>query len=281
MKVIKRINNNSVMCLDSRGRTVVAFGKGIAFAVRKGSDELPLSAIERTFYDVDEHYLALLDELSPEVLSLAADVVSTTAPLLTYELSPHAAFALADHLSFALRRVRSGMLVKMPLAYDVAQMYPVEYRAGLRTLELVREKLNVRLPKDEVAGIALCFVNAAFAPVASGDISQEAVEDDAIIEAVSCMIERGCEARVDRDSFEFARFATHMHYLIDRIRSGKPAALSDAGDLYRVARESSTQMATCLDEVCAYLQDCLGSEISDDEKLYVLLHMSRIAGRSR
>ena len=33
MKVIKSINNNVSHCVDSKGREVVAFGKGIGFSI--------------------------------------------------------------------------------------------------------------------------------------------------------------------------------------------------------------------------------------------------------
>lgn len=52
MKVIKNINNNISLCLDSRNNEVVAFGKGIGFT--KPPYDVPLSKIDRTFYDVDE-----------------------------------------------------------------------------------------------------------------------------------------------------------------------------------------------------------------------------------
>ena len=61
MKVIKNINNNISLCLDSRNNEVVAFGKGIGFT--KPPYDVPLSKIDRTFYDVDEEQLAVLNRI--------------------------------------------------------------------------------------------------------------------------------------------------------------------------------------------------------------------------
>lgn len=277
MKVIKRINNNTVLCLDSRNREVVAFGKGIAFAVPKGSDELPLAAIERTFYNVDEHYVALLEELRPEVLALAADIIETAAPSLSYELSPNATLALADHVSFALQRHRQGIVVHMPLSYDVAHMYPIEYQAGVRALRAIERDLQASLPHEEATGIALCLVNAALAP-AAGTAEAARSEDDTLIDAVTQMIERRYGTAVDRDGFEFARFATHMHYLLDRIHSGEEPFAGDAA-LYESARASDGQAAACADEICELLMKRFPCTISDNEKLYIILHVNRVAHR--
>lgn len=280
MKIIKRINNNTVLCVDSRGRSVVAFGKGIAFAVPKGESELPLSAIERTFYKIDEHYLALLSEIKPEVLSVAADVVEAITPQLGYELSPNATLAVADHLAFALQRHQKGMVVHMPLAYDVKQLYPTEYKAGLLALRLVSQRLAVDLPQEEVIGVALCIVNAQSSPTAEDASASARVGEDSVIDAVIEIIERRYQKHVDRDSFEFARFATHLHYLLTRLQAKGEGLAGDLG-LYTSVRDADSQAADTVDEISEYLEQLYSSEISHEEKLYLMLHVSRVAHRRR
>lgn len=280
MKVIKRINNNTVLCMDSRGRSVVAFGKGIAFAAPKGEDELPLSAIERTFYNIDEHYLALLDEIKPEVLSIAADVVEAAKPSLPYQLSPNATLALADHIAFALQRQRTGMVVRMPISYDVKQMYPIEHQAGVFALNLISHQLHIELPREEVTGIALCLVNAASGPTGTDAHAPKTVGDDTVIDNIIECVERRYQTKVDRDGFEFARFATHVHYLLDRIHSGAEGLPGESG-LYESARSADSEASGCVDEICELLERAFSCTVSDDEKLYLILHVSRVAHRCR
>lgn len=280
MKIVKRINNNTVLCRDSRNREVVAFGKGIAFAAPKGSDELPLSAIERTFYNIDDHYIALLDELDSRVLTIAADIVEAASPSLGYKLSPNATLALADHISFAIERQRKGIVVRMPLSYDVQQMHPVEYQAAKVAIDQIERDLNINLPREELTGIALCLVNSAFAPTESENANQDAVEDDSRIEAITEFIERRYGTVVDRDGFEFARFATHMHYLLNRIRSGADPLPGDPA-LYETARQTDEQAARCADMISAKLEHELSCTISNEERLYLLLHINRVASKRR
>ena len=274
MKVAKRINNNAVMCTDSKGRSVVAFGKGIAFAIDKETGDLPLAAIERTFYNVDEHYLALLEELKPEVLAVSADIIEVADLELPYELNHNAVLALADHITFALQRERKGIHIQMPLAYDVAQLYPVEVKVGEYALGRINAELNVELPKTEIVGIALCLVNASVSP--KEDEGKQAVEDDRLIESVTRVIEATYGIEVDRRGFEFARFATHMHYLLARIRAGEPLN-TEGAELYGVVRAESERAAACLDKACELIGQTFGQEISDSEKLYVLMHIMRIS----
>lgn len=274
VRVAKRINNNAVMCTDSKGRSVVAFGKGIAFAIDKETGDLPLAAIERTFYNVDAHYLALLEELRPEVLAVSADIIDAADLELPYELNHNAILALADHITFALQRERKGIHIRMPLAYDVAQMYPVEVKVGEYALGRINAKLNVELPKTEIVGIALCLLNASVSP--KEDEGKQAIEDDELIEAVARTIEETYCIEVDRQGFEFARFATHMHYLLSRIRTGEPLN-TEGAELYGVVRAESERGAACLDKACELIGRAFGQEISDSEKLYVLMHIMRIS----
>ena len=81
MKVIKNINNNISLCLDSRNNEVVAFGKGIGFT--KPPYDVPLSKIDRTFYDVDEEQLAVLNRIPENVLEALIFPFSATAKTST------------------------------------------------------------------------------------------------------------------------------------------------------------------------------------------------------
>lgn len=276
MKVAKRINNNAVMCVDSKGRSVVAFGKGIAFAIDKETGDLPLAAIERTFYNVDEHYLALLEELTPSVLAVSADIIEAADFELPYELSHNAVLALADHITFAIQRAKKGINIKMPLAYDVAQMYPVEYKIGEYAVQQISRKLTVDLPKNEAVGIAMALLNASLTPEDSDASAIQASRDNAIIDSVTKIIEDEFGIAVDRDGFEYARFATHIHYLLGRIRKGEPMN-TEGSELYGVVRAQSERAAECLDKAVALIRDEFDEEITDSEKLYVLMHIMRIS----
>ena len=276
MKVAKRINNNAVMCVDSKGRSVVAFGKGIAFAIDKETGDLPLAAIERTFYNVDEHDLALLEALTPSVLAVSADIIEAADFELPYELSHNAVLALADHITFAIQRAKKGINIQMPLAYDVAQMYPVEYKIGEYAVQQISRKLTVDLPKNEAVGIAMALLNASLTPEDSDASAIQASRDNAIIDSITKIIEDEFGIAVDRDGFEYARFATHIHYLLGRIRKGEPMN-TEGSELYGVVRAQSERAAECLDKAVALIRDEFDEETTDSEKLYVLMHIMRIS----
>lgn len=103
MDVFKKINNNVALARDAKGRELVVFGKGIGFPSMP-YELTDLSAVQRTFYDVNEKYFDLLREVPGEVFLVADDIADTAREELGCALSPNLTYALADHLYFAIQR---------------------------------------------------------------------------------------------------------------------------------------------------------------------------------
>jgi beta-glucoside operon transcriptional antiterminator len=73
MKIVRNINNNVSLCKDSKGREVVIFGKGVGFL--KVNEEVPLSKIERTFYNVNKNYLDVIASLPENVIEVSSKII--------------------------------------------------------------------------------------------------------------------------------------------------------------------------------------------------------------
>lgn len=159
MQAIRKLNNNAVICRDSRGREIVALGKGVGF----GGDfprELAMADIERTFYSIDAQGQRIMQDLPADVVLFTAKVMDIVENELPYELSPNAVLIMADHLAFAVARQKKGIRFDMSLSYDVQQLYPQEYKIGQYIVARVRRELDIELPQEEVASIAMNLVNA-------------------------------------------------------------------------------------------------------------------------
>ena len=67
MKVIRNINNNIAHCIDSKGREVVVFGKGIGFY--KANEDIPLSKINRTFYNIKDSDYGIIRNIPTNIIN--------------------------------------------------------------------------------------------------------------------------------------------------------------------------------------------------------------------
>ena len=116
MKVIKKINNNVAICLDSSNNELIALGKGIGF--KKTPYELEdLTLVDRTFYDINPSIVALMDEVSEDLFQVSVEIVDKAKVYLKTDISDSFAFVLADHLHFAIYRSRQGIIIGNPLAF--------------------------------------------------------------------------------------------------------------------------------------------------------------------
>ncbi len=272
MRAIRKINNNVAVCVDGSGRELIAFGKGIGF--REMPYELDLSAIDRTFYDISEQYQPMFSEISAPLIELAAQIVDRAKAELPYELNPNINITLADHISFCLERLEKGIRIRMPLAYDMAIAYPLEMQLARQTLERVRLATGVALPEEELSGVAMAFINARLDD--KPDTSAEAAVDAAAaLRDVTGLIEKTMKLSIDRSSFNYARFATHFQYLVERINSGGQMA-SENVSLAPSLREEFPAVADCVEAIAGYFQTRWSSPVNEEEKMYLILHVNRI-----
>lgn len=272
MKIVKRINNNTVICVNPKGRELVAIGRGIGYP--DGPDDVSLDRIERTFYGVDSRYLALLDELDPKIIEFSAQLADIARSSISRALSPNLPFTLADHISFAIRRCRERLFVQMPLAYDVQQSYPIEYRIARLALKGIERDFDVRMPKDEASGIALCIANSVVAPSSKAK-SNAARRNAELVEKLTKVVEDELRITVDRDGFDFARYATHVRYLLERIDQGQPLETENAS-LFGPLCEQYPKAAACAERMSELIGRECGAALTDEEKVYLILHVNRI-----
>ena len=276
MIVIKKVNNNVAVCRDGSGRELIAFGKGIGFPAIP-YEITDLNRIDRTFYDIGEQFLPLLNDLPAEVLEFTAREVDRIRPHLSYETSTSLVFTLADHIAFSMERSRKGIYVRMPSIYNMQQEYPLEVKVAKRIVRDLEKSFHLRMPKGEVQGIAMHFINARNMPTKKRPNWDEFLQShyEEILEETTCIIEREMHTSVKRDSFNYARYATHLEYLLKRICKAE-AISSDNESIYQNLRQEYPEVTACVDRIAEYYNEKWQSPLSDEEKLYLILHTNRV-----
>lgn len=275
LRAIRRINNNAALCTDGAGREIVALGRGIGFG--EMPRDVSMADIQRTFYGVDPQYLRLIEELPPDVLEFAAQLADVARAQVSHELSPNLPVTLADHIAFAIQRFRQGMQVSMPLSYDVQLSYPIEYRLGELAVAGINKTFRVHLNDKEAAGIALSIVNSAVTSSASATRESNLVER--LVDKATALVEKNLGVEVDRSSFDYARFATHVRYLVERVQTGTPFD-DDSSTLYATLAEKYPNVTACADQIASLVASRLGGTVTDEEKAYITLHVYRLGVRA-
>lgn len=273
MKLLRKINNNAAVAQDKRGREMVVLGRGVGFHPMP-YELTDLSVVYRTFYDVEPQYYEMLSSLPEEALMAAADIAEQAEIALQAELNPNLPFTLADHIAFAQEREKQGIRLATPLHYDVQHLYPREYELGLQAMETVRLRTGTALPRAEAVNIALHIVNAE---LEGSDLSSTlaAVE---VLDEVTVLVERELGIALDRESYNYARFAMHIQFLVRRLSSGK---VMEQGSGKMLSELSAEYPATyrCDQAVAKEIEQRHGWHCSSDEVLYLMLHIYRVQNR--
>ena len=86
-------------------------------------------------------------DLPSDIVMFAAKVMDIVANELPYDLSTNATLFMADHLSFAVARAQKGVRIAMPLAYEVRETYPKEYKAAQFIVMRLEKELESGFPR--------------------------------------------------------------------------------------------------------------------------------------
>lgn len=270
MKIIRQINNNAALALDGNGKELVVLGRGVGFP-KMPYELTDLSRIERTFYDVNPKYFGMAADLPRPLVLACAEIVEQAEIELDCELNPNLPFTLADHLNFAAERLRKGIEISTPLAYDVKHLYPRETELAEKARELLAKTADLELPESEVANIALHLINAE---AEAGDMHSMMMTIKALSD-IDRIVEKDLAIQLNKESFSYSRFSMHLRYLIQRLASGKQVEDRISGMLVQMKRECP-QAYLCARDVAEYFRDTWSWQCNDEELLYLTLHISRL-----
>lgn len=273
MKIIKKINNNVALAVDGNGKELIAMGKGIGFP------EMPyeitdLKSISKTFYSIDDSLVGLFSEISEEIFDLSFSIVENAKNVLKTDLNPNLVVSLADHISFAITRLTKYKSMKMLFSYEVENLYPVETKLGRWAVKQINKTLNVSLPDSEITNIALHFIHAQEETVLN---EEDGVASETVIENVVKMVEDYFKVNIDKDSFSYNRFTSHIRFLL--IRVGKNEQFIKDEGLFEIVKEKYPDIYNISNEIVKYLSSVTDNEISESEQLYLIIHLQRVIAK--
>lgn len=273
MKVIKKINNNCALCLDNKDHKVVAFGKGIGF--KTPPYEIETHQIHRLYYDIDTEYVKMINDIPEDVFELSAKVIEYAKTKLDNLTNPNVVFTLADHINFAIKRYKENIDVKLPIINDIQYLYDIEMDIGNEALRLMREITNIHIPDEEAIYIALHIINAEIVNKSQRNKNF----NEKIIDKIIDIIEDDLKIDIDKNGFNYSRFVTHLYYLLRRGKKNEFEENKNHNDMYLYLSSSLPKIYECSQKIGDYFSHHLHWKLTDEEYIYLILHISRLCNR--
>ena len=280
MKVGKILNNNVVVVFENGKTEKIVIGRGIAFGKKVG-DSIDEEKIDKTFLlensDNNSKLQQLLKDMPIEYFNAAEKIIEYAKTKAERKLNDFLYITLIDHIYMAVVRTKDGVNIKNMMLWDIKKFYKDEYDIGLKALDIIEEDFNIRLPEDEAGFIALHIVNAQtntdFNCINEmGDITK-------LIQKIVIIVERHFNIKFNENSIYYNRFLTHLKFFALRLFQKNIYNDKEDEDLLSVVKLKYKEAYECTLKIAEYISLSYSYDISDEEKLYLTIHIEKAKRR--
>ena len=269
-RIEKVLNHNSIIGIRVEdNKEYLVMGKGIAFG-KKVSERIE-ARDEDTVYSLQEFTERgkakdILKSVSPVCLELANEVLNR-AEAEFGKIDRSILFPMADHIEFAVRRIKNHEQISNPLTEDIRILFYKEYKVAQCMEQLLREKIQVEIDEHEVGYIAL-HVHSA---IEDEKVSQAMQVARAVRECIS-LVEKQTGKKIDVVSLSYNRLMNHVRYMVARSLHGEKLKVS-MNDYMEVKFPEAFQAAK---KICNEIEESMKLTLDDVEIGYLAIHIERV-----
>ena len=273
-RVRKALNHNTLMAISMEdNQEYLLIGKGIGFG-KKVSERFEISEnTECTVYSLQEQTergkaMELLKSIDPVYLEIAEKVLTKSEEVFG-RIDRRILFPMADHIAFAVQRIRANEQISNPLTDDIRALFHMEYKTAECVKDILWEMLQVEIDEHEIGYIALHIHSA----IEDENVALSMQIAQAVRECIR-MVEEETGRTIDVMSLSYNRLMNHIRYMVARSIKGEKLKLN-MNDYMSVKFPKSFWIAK---EVCTQLEKQLhrNSPLDEVEIGYLAMHIERV-----
>lgn len=274
----KVLNNNVVISVDESGQERVLMGRGLGFQL-KPTDQVDPAKVEKTFI-LDSaadaaHARQLLTDVPYAIVEAVTRAIDEAERHLGRNLGRRIPLAVIDHIQYVLERLDEGIRIPTTSMPELRVLHPQEFAAATRMADSISGSLGRELPDEEQVFLTMHLLNAT-----RDEPNGTAALLFRRVQHVVTTVETGLGVRLDVESPDYARFVLHVQFLLQRLVSKSMLRSTDTS-FFEFAKHSYPRSYAIAQEVKAYVTAATGSELTDEELLYLIVHVERLAGQVR
>ena len=152
----------------------------------------------------------LLESSEPKYLEIANTILDEAEKEFG-KVDRSILFPLADHITFAVKRMQKGEQISNPLNQDIQVLFYKEYKIASKVKELLAEADHITVSEDEIGYIALHVHSSICDEKVSGAMQIAA----AVRECIS-LIEADVGKSIDVQTISYNRMMNHIKYMAAR-----------------------------------------------------------------
>lgn len=269
-RVKKVLNHNSVIAVkvaDNQEYLIMGkgagFGKKVSERIAKRTEDMVYSLQEVTERgDARE----VIKSISPICLELANELLNRAEQEFE-KIDRSILFPMADHIEYAVRRVKNNEQISNPLTDDIRVLFYKEYKVAQCMEQLLWEQLGVRIDEHEIGYIAL-HIHAA---IDDEKISHAMLIAGAVRECIS-RVEEYTGKKIDVMTLAYNRLMNHVRYMVVRALNDEKLKMN-MNDYMEVKFPTSFAISRV---VCDEVGHSIKRKLDDVEIGYLAMHIERV-----
>ncbi len=270
-RVSKVLNNNGVIDIDmDENKEYVILGKGVGFGKKVSQRfDKPEGCTTYRLEQETERGSAkeLVKGIEPEYLEIADAILTESQKVFGDSIDRGILFPLADHISFAVARIRRNEQISNPLTEDIKVLFYSEFKVAETLKTILRERLQIEIDDHEVGYVALHIHSA----IGDEKVSVAMQTARAVRECID-MLEKATGKPIDVLSLSYNRLMNHMKYMVARASTGEKLNL----DMNEYMLDQYPQAYKVATDICKNLEGCIGHNLDETETGYLAMHIQRV-----
>lgn len=256
-RINKILNNNAIEILEN-GTEIIIIGNGVGFN-HKVNDYITMKENYK-LYTLQNNLLkiqfkALLNEIPFKCIELTQEIIDMAKTDLNRNFNQGLLVSLSDHINFVSKNYLKGYGSYSLVSEEIKRFYHEEYEVGLKALDLINRYYQINLNKKEASAIAFHLINAEF--------------NNNVIEA-----NFGLE--LPEDSLYYSRLVIHLKFFMQRVIKGESDDENFEKLIISAKSDINKKIGITLDSIERYLNEEFDYVLSEAERFYLLVHISRI-----
>lgn len=272
-RINKILNNNAIEILEN-GTEIIIIGNGVGFN-HKVNDYITMKENYK-LYTLQNNLLkiqfkALLNEIPFKCIELTQEIIDMAKTDLNRNFNQGLLVSLSDHINFVSKNHLKGYGSYSLVSEEIKRFYHEEYEVGLKALDLINRYYQINLNKKEASAIAFHLINAEFNNNVSKTTSILKSIDD-----ILNIIEANFGLELPEDSLYYSRLVIHLKFFMQRVIKGENDDENFEKLIISAKSDINKKIGITLDSIERYLNEEFDYVLSEAERFYLLVHISRI-----
>lgn len=270
-RVKKVLNHNTLIGIGMEdNQEYLLIGKGIGFG-KKVSERIEAPE-ECTVYSLHEQTqrgsaAELVKSVDPVFLEISEQILKESERIFG-KIDWAILFPMADHIAYAVKRIRNQEQISNPLTEDIRALFHMEYKTAQRIGPILKERLGVEIDEHEIGYIALHIHSA----IEDENVALSMQIARTVRECIQ-LVEEETGMKIDTVSLSYNRLMNHVRYMAARAVKGEKLKLN-MNDYMSEKFPDAFRLAST---VCGHLEKYLKKPLDEVEVGYLAMHIQRVA----